>query len=669
MKKTLVCLCMTLWVMALAVNVYAQLDPFGNIRVGNEYIEIVVNGNTENMGRFAVDITGGNPVSKGDDNQPLIYGRPRPWTSFTTVRVDNENYIFGGKTTQRAGKSGKFGQVTVQPKIVSENGQNYITTVTQFDNQIEAEQVLSFAKSSTTGLYDSVQIKYRLTNQDKVEHKVGLRMVLDTMLGSNDGAPFRVGDKAITTDTTYTQGELPTFWQAFDSLSDPKVTAQGTIKGPDVTAPDKICYADWGSMADGLWDLKFKEGEEFWREGEYELDSAIALYWAPEVLKPGESITIITKYGLGGITIVPGILSLGVTSPAEVIFDTQTTSFPVVAYIENTSEIHAKDVVAQIQLPAGFEVTGKATQKKLGTLEPGSTGQVAWEVIPTKGSTLPTKMTYKVIVSASNTDSNSVERQVGFTPPPNLKVWMQYPQKLSISSNERITPNPFDLELHVKNTGGSSAYEVEAQVVLPPGLSPAPKEKERKSIGLLKPNEEYVIPWKISVSNVLFGALKFGTEIDSVNCPAVTAEGEVAIPELSGKVYIVPLDVKVTQGSYFGVQIRAANLQDMAKILVGLTYDTSMAKAMYISRGTLFVQNDQLLPWYEPLLDRNLGLITGIGGELTGSRDTGGVVAEVYFKALKAGNLPLSFAEVEFTNSSGNPMMLKVENTSIQIQP
>lgn len=653
--------------MVFTFGVHAQLDPFGNLRLGNEYIEMIVNANPENTGRFAIDITGGNPISKSDDGQPLIYGRPRPWTSFTTVQIDGENYVFGGKTRERAGKTGKFGQVTAGPTIVAEGEQKSIVTTTRF-HQIEVEQILSFSKSSTTGLYDTVSIKYRVTNQDKSPHKIGLRIMLDTMLGANDGAPFRVGDKAILTDTYFQLANMPTFWQAFDALSDTKVTAQGTVVGPDVTTPDKMYFSDWGSLADGLWDFQYKAGEEFLREGEYELDSATALFWTPVMINPGETKTYVTKYGLGGITVVPGILSLGVTSPAEVVFDTKTTSFPVVAYIENTSEIVAKQVTAQIQLPEGFEVVVGSPQKSLGNLEPGSTGQVAWEVRPVKGSRLPEKITYTVKVDATNTDHNEVQRQVRFTPPPRLSMTLQYPQKLSVT-NETITPNPFDLTVKIKNTGGSPAHEVRAFVILPPGLELAAKERGTKSIGILNVGEEYVVPWKIKASNMLSGKLPFGVEVHSLNSEMIRDVREVALPELSSKIYMVLLKDKVKQGEFFGVQLRVANIADLGTVSLNLQYDPTKVQAMYVSKGTLFVRGGEPLPWSEPAIDRGLGLVKGLLGDLTGAEDTSGVIAEIYFKAMGSGPTVLRFADIMITTSSGRQIPLKVENLTVQVQP
>src|SRR5690606_11955697 len=136
--------------------------------------------------------------------------------------------------------------------------------------------------------------------------RVGLRIMLDTLLGENDGAPFRVGDEAITGDRVFEGDAIPQFFQAFDSLSDPRVMSQGTLRGDDATVPDAVYFTNWGSLADGPWEFDFQLGREFLRAGEFELDSAVALYWYPEPLAPGEERVYTTYYGLGGITIVAG---------------------------------------------------------------------------------------------------------------------------------------------------------------------------------------------------------------------------------------------------------------------------------------------------------------------------------------------------------------------------
>lgn len=79
---------------------------YGNLEISNQYIRIFVNQSDDATGRFAVDSTGGDPLNPRDNNMPLVYGRPRPWTSYTTIRIDGYDYVFGGTTETRAGRRG-----------------------------------------------------------------------------------------------------------------------------------------------------------------------------------------------------------------------------------------------------------------------------------------------------------------------------------------------------------------------------------------------------------------------------------------------------------------------------------------------------------------------------------------------------------------------------------
>jgi len=470
-------------------NFFQNKDEHNNLRFGNEYIVIVVNQNENSQGRFAVETTGGAPARENDDNKPLIYGRPNPWTSYTSLWINGEKYVFGGTTERRAGDGAKYGEVIQEPTV--EN--NQIITKTRFDN-IVVEQILSIVKSSTTGLADSAQIQYRIINQGDQEEKVGLRMMLDTMLGENDGAPFRLGEDTISTDKLYYSKQLDDFWQAFDSVSNPQVTSQGSFIGPDVSTPDRVYFSDWGSLADGVWDFDFNPGQEFIRKGEYEIDSAMAMYWVPEIIKSGETKTYITKYGLGGITIVPGILSLGVTSPAEVTLDENNQSFPIVAYLENTSEINARNVSIRVELPDNFST--EQISRNIGDMAPEDISQITWNVRANNRNNLPEEMTYRVIVDADNTDSNEVERRVEFLGPPELNANITLMEEVE-SVDGRLEPNPFRIQAEINNSGETSLYGVEAELILPPGLVTASSEKSKKYLGILRQRENININWAI----------------------------------------------------------------------------------------------------------------------------------------------------------------------------
>ena len=223
---------------------YAATQNAGsNVIIANEYIAIIVNAGKENTGRFSVNTTGGDPDRTGDENKPLIYGMADPWTSYTTIQIDGKNFVFGGPTQTSAGRQGPFGTIVVEPESVDGA---MVRTVCQL-GPVEAEQMLSFTRSSTTGLKDTARIAYKLTNRDTTAHRVGMRLLLDTMLGANDGAPFRIRERAVTTDTLFRRDAMPDFWQAFDSLSDPEVMSQGTLKGPGVTTPDRVYFTNWVS--------------------------------------------------------------------------------------------------------------------------------------------------------------------------------------------------------------------------------------------------------------------------------------------------------------------------------------------------------------------------------------------------------------------------------------
>ena len=90
--------------------------------------------------------------------------------------------------------------------------------------------IYSFVNNVSTDKEDVMEIKYVVKNNDSVSHHVGTRIMLDTMLGNNDDAPFRVqGTGSVTTETEFTGDDIPQYWQAFDSLTEPTVVSQGTF--------------------------------------------------------------------------------------------------------------------------------------------------------------------------------------------------------------------------------------------------------------------------------------------------------------------------------------------------------------------------------------------------------------------------------------------------------
>ena len=120
---------------------------------------------------------------------------------------------------------------------------------------------MSIVKNPATGNDDLIEVKYIVTNNSDVEKNVGLRIMMDTMLGGNDHAPFRVPQYgSITTETEYTGDDIPQFWQAFDNLTSPTVIAQGRLFQTEEDRPDKVQFCNWGSINDANWDYHTTAG-------------------------------------------------------------------------------------------------------------------------------------------------------------------------------------------------------------------------------------------------------------------------------------------------------------------------------------------------------------------------------------------------------------------------
>ncbi|HET7560451.1 MAG TPA: cohesin domain-containing protein [Limnochordia bacterium] len=652
----------------------AQAAPAGdNITLSNDYISILVNNRPEDTGRFAVFTTGGDPTRADDDGKKLIYGEPEPqgpWTSYTTVQVDGQDLLFGGKSSTRAGKDRTYGEVIAPPHV--ENDQISASWNTA---GIKVDQTLGFARSVTTGLLDTALIRYSVTNTTDQPHDVGLRIVLDTMLGDNDGAPFRVDERAITTDHYYSGAQIPSFWQAFDSLSDPHVIAQGTLRAPGLTPPDRVYFTNWGALADGNWDFSFKPGRDFTRLGEFELDSALALYWQPQTLAPGETRTYATEYGVGGITIAPGKLMLGITSPKRVVAGAEA-SFPILVYLQNAGQGTAQQVAVHLKLPKGLALTGGEADQSLGDLDVGDTRQVKWDVaVP---DNLRGQFTFSVSAEAVNSEPNQVERTLEIVSPAKLVVDLPKPSGTIGVVNDHYAPVPYRIDAQVTNVGGSDARNMSAGWKSPIGLGLASGEIAEKPLPDLGPNESTQVHWYVRPTGVT-GNLPYTVEARTGADPASVKTGFISVPPLDARVWVSVTDADgkplttVAPGDYVFVRINAVNVRDFFKAALDVLYDPNQLRlvggALGVERGSLFVVPESLSPdgkrqyltFDKPALNTQAGTLARlhVGGSRAPSGALGsgeGQIAILRMKALAPGAATIRLDNVQLSNPAGDPI-------------
>lgn len=254
--------------------------------ISNEYIAATVTdrypGNNLSVGN-----TGGLPEVNQDNDKVLLFGHPSPHTSFTTLRIDQWDTKFGSD-------QGDF----VQAPVLSNN--NTTITRTWKTRNIKVTQNVSLVTStwSQSQYDDTVELLYRIINQDNTSHHVGIRVLLDTMLGSNDGAMIRI---PYSRDSDFEREflkelppGLPPWWTAIEGdLSNPIFSVQGTLTEANATIPDRFVTAAWSHIFYTKWDYEISSDRRVTD------DSAVALWWNPVSLAPNDTLTVVTYYGLG----------------------------------------------------------------------------------------------------------------------------------------------------------------------------------------------------------------------------------------------------------------------------------------------------------------------------------------------------------------------------------
>jgi len=336
-----------------------------------DYRAAVVEIGYDQMGRFGLRTRRGDPAIASDDDKLLTYDSAGA-TNNTRVWIDGDTPIYGGSTFLGYG----FSELADGPNEA--NGR--ITSAWEQDG-IRVEQALSYVQGSTTQRVDTMQIKYVLSNTSSQTHQVGLRIMLDSLIGDNDGVPFVTpGREGITSRAIDLRGaDIPDFVQALEraDLADPGVIVHLTLRGADATPPDRLVISAWCEENAG-WDYYPGLGgdghplDRCGQAGETP-DSAVALYFDPQPLAPDQQRTIVAYYGLGGISSTEsGNVGLSLTFNRSV---QQGDSFWIVALVlQPQAGQHV-----QLTLPAGLTFApGHAADQPV--VADGAFTQVSWLV-------------------------------------------------------------------------------------------------------------------------------------------------------------------------------------------------------------------------------------------------------------------------------------------------
>ena len=235
---------------------------------------------------------------------------------------------------------------------------------------VEFEQWIDIERGDVSGRLDTFRIRYKMTNRDRVEHTAGLRLLLDTFIGTNDGVPFYIpGRQDVVDKPLVLKGdEVPETVLALEKtdLSDKEMTVVklGFGQGNE-ERPGMLALTQWpGSRA-----VAERFTTEQWRAVEnvpwawsparsFEHDSAAGIFYLPRALKPGESQTVSFTYGLGS-------LSSGSSSNASLSLQangpfTAGQKFWVSAFVKRPTV----GQTVRLTLPKGLTLANRESEEK-----------------------------------------------------------------------------------------------------------------------------------------------------------------------------------------------------------------------------------------------------------------------------------------------------------------
>lgn len=234
-------------------------------------------------GRFGVAASSGNPDDAADDGKRLTYSLDGE-TNNTRVWVDGATPLFGdesdGAFLRRADR--------VEP-LRTEFEWEY--------DQVRVTQSVLEAAGDVSRRMDCVQVDYLLENTGDAPREVGLRVMIDSLIGDNDGVPFIVPGTQDLLDFPrgFRGDEVPDFVRALEQpdLAQPGVIVDLSLRPDEGERPAEVVLAHWPGT-NATW--------EYDRTAAFDDDSAIGLYYPPRDLMPGERRHIRFRYGLGTIS-------------------------------------------------------------------------------------------------------------------------------------------------------------------------------------------------------------------------------------------------------------------------------------------------------------------------------------------------------------------------------
>jgi hypothetical protein len=214
----------------------------------------------EDSGSFSVlyldDINSGKYV-------PLLFEKD-PETTFLSIMVDNNIYKMGDSSIF----SKDVFSTSTGGKIVWESA--VLKVVEEF----------TFLKSKQSSLSDGIKITITIENTSDADNLIGLTYLFDSYLGEKNDEHFSLSSGESIDSEDFYSSNFPNSWIS-PSSNTTVLGLQGMIRGPGITVPDKIIFANWKRLQDNLWNFQVKKTRNFNLIPYSINDSAVSVLYEP----------------------------------------------------------------------------------------------------------------------------------------------------------------------------------------------------------------------------------------------------------------------------------------------------------------------------------------------------------------------------------------------------
>jgi len=312
----------------------------------------------------------------------------------TCVKLDTFEYVFGResegvgikwKFDKKLGKKIKEYHPVVSGKV---QDRKYVSIMRYETERIEITQTVEIVVGEQTRLFDTALITYEIKNGDDKVHTVGIRAMIDTYIGLNDGTPFFIPPtednpqpQLVDTKIVLDKAKVPQFVRVLenDNLNDANATvAEMGLKIKKYEDIEKMVICrwpqEWGA-SEARWDWPYQAMNE---PAGKEKDSCVVLYWPRVNMAKGEVRKMGYTYGLGRVGNVPGEETFQANSQGKIKLyigpAKKAKPFVATAYVKN-----ADGQTCTLKLPKGVKlVRGENPEKPVKTEAGKDYAVVSW---------------------------------------------------------------------------------------------------------------------------------------------------------------------------------------------------------------------------------------------------------------------------------------------------